>query len=119
MLGSSTHNEWQYQGPEAAPFSGASRDGERVGLYYSLAWLDRYLKGATTSFVRGDEVVQAADALARLNGTTFDDSVDASSVGTGSFDATTGSNLPYTIAGEAVTDHLSFLYESSLALDPC
>ncbi|MGH7856642.1 MAG: hypothetical protein ACREQY_04870, partial [Candidatus Binatia bacterium] len=119
VLRSSTHNEWAYLGPEDLPTGAASRKGERVGLYFTLAWLDRYLKGAATAFVRGDEPAQASSAIERLTATSFDGSADRSSIGTGSFDPTTGQNVPYTIAGEEVSDHLSFLYGSSLALDPC
>lgn len=40
-------------------------------------------------------------------------------MGTSRFDPVTGQNVPYTIAGDAVADHLSFLHESSLAPTSC
>jgi hypothetical protein len=33
--------------------------------------------------------------------------------------ATRSRNVPYTIAGDAVADHLSFLYASRTAIDAC
>ena len=43
----SNHYEFGYQ-PDPANFP-ASRYGERVAFYYSLAWFDRYLKGDATA----------------------------------------------------------------------
>jgi dienelactone hydrolase len=120
VLRGSTHQEWVYnpfyQNAQAGQFV-ASRHGERVGLYYTLAWFDRYLKGVATPFVRGDETAQATDARARLVATRFDDSSDRSSIGQGSFDLTTRRNMPYLIGNEPVADHLSFYFRSFYAFD--
>jgi hypothetical protein len=97
----STHLEWSYV-PTILP---ASQDGERVAMYYTLAWFDRYLKGAT-------DATMQADATRRLTALIFDGSADASAIGTGSFDTATRSNVPHRIAGDHVWQHLSF-YEPS------
>jgi dienelactone hydrolase len=107
-LRSSTHLEWTYV-PYILP---ASRLGERVSMHYTLAWFDRYLKGA-------------ANAVDRLTTTTFDDSADASSIGGGRFDAERAAasptnpeagNVPYLIEGLPVADRLSFYYRSAYSL---
>lgn len=113
-LRSSTHLEWTYI-PLILP---ASSEGERVAMHYTLAWFDRYLKGAEQ---RGRErrpaQLQAADAVRRLTLTTFDGSADRSAIGTGTFDPTTLSNVPHTIEGEPVADHLSRYLRSAYAFD--
>jgi dienelactone hydrolase len=108
-LRGSTHQEWSYVPyqsitPFGAPFFNASRPGERVGLYYALAWLDRYVKGAP-------------DAAARLTARRFDGSVDGSSIGAGRFDPAAGGNQPYVIEGLSVEDRLSFLHRSFYDFD--
>lgn len=100
-LRASTHLEWTYV-PYILP---ASREGERVAMYYTLGWFDRWLQPG-----------RAADARARLTATTFDDSADASAIGVGAWDPQQG-NVPHTIAGDSVADHLSFYYDSSYAFD--
>ena len=89
-----------------------SRYGEMVASYYTLAWFDRYLRGA-------NNVGVAADALRRLMATeTFDGSADVHSIGTGTFDpeqAAVGAsveagNVPFTIEGLPVRNRLSFYY---------
>lgn len=100
----STHLEWAF-----VPYLlSASRKGERVAMYYTLAWFDRWLKGP------GDPQ-QAADATRRLTALEFDGSADASSIGTGTWSPEAG-NIPNMIAGEAVADHLSIYYRSAYAL---
>ena len=99
-LRGSTHLEWTFV-PYILP---ASRKGERVAMYYTLAWFDRYLDPA-----------RAGDARARLVADTFDDSADASAIGMGSYDGE--GNVPYTIGGETVADHLSIYHVSSYAFD--
>lgn len=101
-LQGSTHLEWTY-----IPYVlTASNDGERVAMHYTLAWLDRWLKPAT----------HAADARGRLTAEAFDDSADASAIGTGRWDPAEG-NVPYEIAGIPIEDRLSFYYRSSYAFD--
>jgi dienelactone hydrolase len=106
----STHYEWGYQ-PEPFSFP-ASRYGERVAAYFSLAWFDRYLKNDPT-------------ALDRLTAHRFDDSIDRSSIGAGTFDpdafladpSTPGAgNVPLKIQGLCIADLLSFYYRSAFHL---
>lgn len=98
-LRSSTHFEWAYV-PYGQP---ASRYGERVSMYYTLAWFDAYLKGMP-------------DAFDRLAATTFNGSADASSIGAGTFEPDPAGgfrNVPYRIAGSGVALRLSFYFRSS------
>ena len=106
----STHYEWSYQPfPASLP---ASRLGELVSGYYTLAWFDRYLK-------------KDPSALNRLTGTHFDSSIDRHSIGTGTYDPAlaaahpsdpTAGNVPYTIGGTCVANALSFYYTSAFHL---
>ena len=105
-LRGSTHLEFTFV-PYILP---ASSKGERVAMHYTLAWFDRWLRGAA-------DPAAAADARARLSTTTFDASADASAIGSGTYDATSRSNVPRTIAGDAVSEHLSIYYRSSYAFD--
>jgi len=84
-----------------------------VAAYYTLAWFDRYLKDDPT-------------AIERLTSHRFDDSVDRTSIGAGTFDrdawladpATPGTgNVPLKIQGLCVADLLSFYYQSAYHLD--
>ena len=106
----SDHYEWGYQ-PYPANFP-ASRYGERVALFYSLAWFDRYLKGDT-------------GATARLTSYVLDGSADSSSIGAGTYDAARAladptnpfaGNVPYTIAGKCAANLLSLYYASAYSL---
>ena len=109
-LRGSNHSEWAYApfrgNNPAAPLANASARGFQVSLYYSLAWMDYHLKG--------DSPLQFDDAERRLLAREFDESVDWTSISTGTFDPTTGGNAPYTIAGEAVQDHLSVWFPNIL-----
>ena len=106
-LRESTHLEYTYV-PYILP---ASRLGERVAFYYTLAWFDRYLRGATNGDVAGN-------AYERLVATRFGDSADVHSIGSGTFSAATG-NVPYLIKGLAAADRLSIYYPSMYRLtDP-
>ena len=117
-LRGSTHLEWTY-----VPYIlAASKDGERVAMCYTLAWFDRWLKGQrlgrTGAQASGAEIrTQAADATRRLTATTFDGSADRSAIGTGHWDPATQRNVPYTLEGDPVADHLSFYFRSSYAFD--
>lgn len=115
-LASSTHLEWTYI-PYILP---ASSEGERVAMHYTLAWMDRYVKAdldGARGPARRDARTIAADAAARLTATVFDDSADASAIGAGTWDPATGANVPHTIAGEHVSDHLSIYHRSAYAFD--
>jgi dienelactone hydrolase len=107
----SDHYEWGYQ-PYPTNFP-ASRYGERVAFYYSLAWFDRYLKGDRS-------------AMARLTAYAFDDSSDQHSIGAGTYDGTRAladptdpyaGNVPYTIGGKCVANLMSLYYSSAYSLD--
>ena len=101
-LRSSTHLEWTYV-PLILP---ASRYGERVSMYYTQAWFDRY--------VRDD-----LSAVDRLKAQQFDNSADLSSIGAGTFDPLTGANIPYKIAGDCTANRLSIYQRSAFRLtDP-
>ena len=116
-LQGSTHLEWTY-----VPYLlAASSTGERVAMHYTLAWFDRWLKGErlgrSGAEVRPPELrAQADDARARLTGEVFDGSADASAIGAGAYAPLQG-NVPHTIGGEHVADHLSFYFRSSYAFD--
>jgi dienelactone hydrolase len=93
----------------------ASELAERFASYYTVAWLDRYLKGDATGF-------------GRLVATKFDKSADADSIGAGIYDAQQAlkdpanpyaGNVPYKIAGISVRNVVSFYYMSQYSLtDP-
>jgi dienelactone hydrolase len=96
----STHLEYDYV-PLVFP---ATRYGERVAMHYTLAWFDRYVKGD-------------ASATARLIATRFDTSADRSSIGAGTYDAATNSNVPYKIEGDCTSNRLSFYHASRFYLE--
>ena len=107
----SDHYEFGYQ-PYPADFP-ASRYGERVAFYYSLAWFDRYLKGDPSG-------------TDRLTSFVFDDSADRHSIGAGTYDAQKAAsdptnpfagNVPYTIGGKCAANLLSFYYASGYGLE--
>jgi len=109
-LRSSMHLEYSYV-PYILP---ASRLGERVAFYYTLAWFDRYLRGLASGYNR-------------LVATTFDSSSDVHSIGAGTYSATQAAadpadtaagNVPYRIAGLSAADRLSFYYDSEYSLTP-
>ncbi len=101
-LRSSTHLEYTYV-PLILP---ASRYGERVSMYYTEAWFDRYVRDDVT-------------AIDRLKAHQFDDSADASSIGAGTYDPLSGANVPYKIAGNCTANRLSFYQRSTFRLsDP-
>jgi dienelactone hydrolase len=107
----SDHYEWGYQ-PFPANFP-SSRYGERISLYYTLAWFDRYLKNdpdGTTRLLRG----------------YVDETADLHSIGAGTYDATLAAanptdpfagNVPYSIAGKCAANLLSIYYHSAYWLE--
>jgi len=80
-----------------------SRYGAAVSLYYTLAWFDRYLRGA-----RG--------GLERLLARRFDRSADVHNVSGGTYDAARDRNVPAFIGGQPVRDRLSFEFRSAYRL---
>jgi dienelactone hydrolase len=87
-----------------------SRYGAAVAEYYTLAWFDKYLRGA------GDPAL-AADAERRLTAATFDNSEDIHNISAGQFDPSTQSNVPAFLNGQPVLDRLSFHFRSGYWLD--
>jgi hypothetical protein len=86
------------------PQANGSRYGNVTTLYYTLAWFDRYLRGSR-------------DALRRLTATTFDGSADVHNISGGTYDPSTGRNVPAHIAGQRVADRLSFHFRSACFLE--
>lgn len=89
---------------------------ESVTVYYTLAWFDRYVRGATESDV-------ATDAFGRLTATEFDDSADRHNISQGFFDPDLAQpddpyagNVPYRIEGLPVADRLSFYFRAKCSL---
>ena len=106
-LRAASHLDW-------SPLTAAgNRYVEVVSLYYTIAWFDRYLKGAV-------DPVMAADAYARLTASVIDGSGDVHNVSQGFYDPVQaamsgdpyGGNVPYTIGGAPVADRLSFYFSS-------
>jgi dienelactone hydrolase len=85
------------------PEANGSRYGAVTTFYYTLAWFDRYLKGAR-------------DALTRLTATRFDSSADVHNVSGGTWDPATDRNVPPAIGGQRVADRLSFHFRSAYFL---
>lgn len=94
-----------------------NRFAEIVTVYYTRAWMDRYVRGLTEPDV-------AADAFGRMTASTFDDSADVLNMSQGTYDPAAAAaagdpyagNVPYTIAGLPVADRLSFYYLSKCFL---
>jgi dienelactone hydrolase len=87
--------------------------GERMASYYTKAWFDWQLRGDRSG-------------LQRLTATAFDDSVDVTSIGAGTWDPAEADptdpysgNVPYLVEGIPVADAVSFYYRSAYSLrDP-
>jgi dienelactone hydrolase len=111
VLRGATHLEYSYI-PVVLP---ASRLGERMASYYTVAWFDRYLKGDAGGF-------------ARLVAAAFDGSADGHSIGAGDYSTEAAlanptdplaGNVPYEIEGIPVANAVSFYYRSAYSLtDP-
>lgn len=110
----STHRDFDRVSPEGC--ERCSRYGWRMTSYYTLAWFDRYLKGA-------DDPHVAADALERLTTLDrYDDSADRTAIGMGRFAPTDAAqedeseyedaNQPIELEGLAVRPRLSFYWPS-------
>jgi hypothetical protein len=89
-----------------------SRYGAVTTSYYTLAWFDRYLRGA----MPGQQSV-ADDAFHRLTANRFDSSADIHNISGGTFDPQTAQNVPAHISGQAVRDRLSFHFRSAWTFD--
>jgi dienelactone hydrolase len=93
-----------------------NRYAEAVSIYYTLAWFDRYVRGATEPDV-------AAAAFERLTATHFDDSADRHNISQGIFDPGRATpddpysgNVPYSIEGLPAADRLSFYFRAKCSL---
>lgn len=112
-LRAATHLDW------VPNVSAASRYGEAVSVYYTLAWFDRYLKGP-------GEPQLAADAFRRLTAAEFDGAADVHNISQGLFDPLQaaqsgdpyGGNVPYALDGMPVADRLSFYFRSKCFISP-
>jgi hypothetical protein len=127
------HIDWNGNGVGSLA---ANRLAELLINYYSIAWLDRHLKGKLALVADGGVITyngrteaeerayrqaQAQDAFDRLTAMQFDDSADRHNISMGWYDpvqhATSGNplyggNVPYSIEGLWVTDRLAQEYRS-------
>jgi dienelactone hydrolase len=132
-LRATNHIDWNGSGVGSLA---GNRFAELVINYYSLAWLDRHLRGKlifdgdgqvvtydgrTETEERSYRQVVAQDAFDRLVAMQFDDSADIHNISMGFYDpvkhATSGDplyggNVPYSIDGLWVTDRLAQEYRS-------
>jgi len=108
VLRATTHLDWTLSEPSG------NRYGEIVSVYYTLAWFDRYLKGAR-------DLGAARQAFDRLIATSYDASADHHNISQGFFDPALAAqsptdpyagNVPYRIEGMPVADRLSFYFSS-------
>ena len=126
-----THLTYSYV-PYVLP---ANEIGERIAFYYTLAWLDEYLRGGRDALLgRRDTAYRRLTSLGR-----YDQSADANrnrvdrgaadiSFGAGTYSAAAAAadptnraagNVPYEIAGIPIRDTLSFYYYSEYSIrDP-
>jgi hypothetical protein len=108
----------------------ANEIGERVAFYYTLAWLDEYLRGgkdpllpaSDTAFKRLTSLGKF-DRSADYNDNKLDPGAADIAIGTGGFDALkfspsdpTASNVPYEIEGIPIRNTLSFYYYSEFSI---
>ena len=127
------HIDWNGNGVGSLA---GNRLAELVINYYSLAWLDRHLKGRLVFDDNGDVVTsegrteaeerayrqaQAQDAFDRLTAMQFDDSADIHNISMGWYDPAQhaasgdplyGGNVPYSIEDLWITDRLAQEFRS-------
>lgn len=113
----------------------ANEIGERVAFYYTLAWLDEYLRGGSDALLpAGDTAYRrltslgSFDTSADRNGNRLDRGAADISFGAGTYSAgqaagdladPAAGNVPYLIKGISIPDTLSFYYYSEYRLhDP-
>ena len=126
-----THLTYSYV-PYVLP---ANEIGERVAFYYTLAWMDEYLRGGRDPLLpRSDTAYRRLTTLGTFdrsadhNGNTKDRGAADISFGAGTYSATKAAahatnpaagNVPYEIAGIPIRDTLSYYYYSEYAIhDP-
>ena len=111
VLRAATHLDW------VPMVAASSQYGEAVSAYYTVAWFDRYLRGAHDPAV-------ARGAFERLIADRFDDSYDRHNISQGVYDPAQqmasgdvyGGNVPYLLEELPVADRLSFYYDSKCFL---
>jgi hypothetical protein len=113
----------------------ANEIGERVAFYYTLAWLDEYLRGGQDALLPSSDTAYerltslgSYDHSADHNSNTVDPGASDISFGAGTYDASQAAadptnpaagNVPYEINGIPIRDTLSFYYYSEYSLhDP-
>ena len=113
----------------------ANEIGERVAFYYTLAWLDQYLRGGHDALLPAQDTAYrrltslgAFDQSADHNANKVDRGASDISFGAGTYDAgqataaptnPAAGNVPYEIKGISIPDTLSFYYYSEYRLhDP-
>ena len=110
VLRASTHLDWTLSEPAG------NRYAETVSVYYTLAWFERYLRGAGDGRRRIKR-----NGFKRLTAATFDHSADRHNISQGLYDPAAAAanpsdpyagNVPYLIAGLPVEDRLSFYFPS-------
>ena len=110
----------------------ANEIGERVAFYYTLAWLDEYLRGGADPLLpAGDTAfhrltsLAAYDQSADHNDNTANRAAADISIGAGTYNPAeaaadptdpTAGNVPYDIQGISIPDTLSFYYYSEYSL---
>jgi hypothetical protein len=110
----------------------ANEIGERVAFYYTLAWLDEYLRGGRDPMLpAGDSAYHRLTSLSRYdhsadyNGNKLDKPAADLSFGAGTYSETQAAahptnpaagNVPYKIQGIPIRDTLSFYYYSEYSL---
>ena len=108
VLRASTHLDWTPSEPAG------NRYAETVSVYYTLSWLDRYVRGAGRPRI-------AAKAFQRLVAARFDRYADRHNISQGLYDPAAAAadpgdpyagNVPYEIAGLPVADRYSFYFPS-------
>lgn len=109
-LRAALHLDW------TPPTLAGNRYVESVSNYFTLAWFDRYVRGATEPEV-------AASGFERLTAEEFDDSADRHNISQGVFDPALADpadpysgNVPYSIEGMPVADRLSFFFRAKCAI---
>jgi hypothetical protein len=98
---------------------------ERFAFYYTLAWLDRYLRDGTDPYTR-QPAWQRLTSLAKYDASADRNSRGTLAIGAGVYDPTAvdptdpmSGNVPYRVAGIPIRNALSFYFYSEYRLtDP-
>jgi hypothetical protein len=102
----------------------ASELGERFAFYYTLAWLDEYLRGGQDPYT-SQPAFSRLTSLAAFDSSSDHNGVGPVSIGAGTYDPRVAAaditnaeagNVPYLIDGVSILNSLSFYYYSEFAL---